>query len=59
MGNQKLPGKAVKTGDFGTFKAVALGTLELPAGKHALAVKPVKAGWSPINLKSVTLKPAK
>jgi alpha-L-fucosidase len=59
VGNQKLPGKAVKTGDFGTFKAVTLGTLELPAGKHALAVKPVKAGWSPINLKSVTLKPAK
>jgi len=39
---------------------VSLGTLEIrESGKASLEVRPVAAGWQPINLKSVTFKPAR
>ena len=59
----RLAGKSIKvkapnTGDYVKFQTVDLGVLELKkAGKNFLAVKAVKEGWQPINLKSVTLKP--
>jgi alpha-L-fucosidase len=59
VGQQKLRATAPKTGDYGKFQRVELGTLEIAAGKTALAVRPVKQGWQPMNLKSITLKPAK
>jgi hypothetical protein len=37
-----------------------VGTLDLPqAGKVSIAVRPVKDGWSPINLKSLRFKAAR
>ena len=38
------------------FKQVKLGTVEISAaGKAVLAVRPVKDGWHPINLKVIRL----
>jgi len=45
------------TGNYVTFGPVTLGTLTLPAGKVVLAVRPVKDGWQPMNLKSIRLDP--
>ncbi len=59
LANQKLSGTAPVTGDYAQFKTVELGTVELPsAGKASLAVKPVRSGFSPINLKAIKLTPA-
>ena len=59
LGEQKLAGTGPKTGDFTKFKRVNLGTLELSAGDVAIQVRPVKDGWQPMNLRSVSLSPAK
>ncbi len=55
---QSVSGKARVTGDYGKFRVTKVGQLEIgTAGKISIAVKPVKDGWRPINLKSVRLKP--
>jgi alpha-L-fucosidase len=61
LGDQKVSGTAPNTGDYTKFRRANLtGTLEIAVpGKITVAVKPVKEGWEPINLKSLTLKPAK
>ena len=59
VGEQKLTGTAPKTGDYTKFKRVNLGTLDLPAGDVALQIHPAKNGWHPMNLRSVSLRPAK
>jgi len=47
------------TADFMTFKPVKLGVIDIPAtGKIKLAVRPVKNGWQPMNLKEVRLTQA-
>jgi hypothetical protein len=39
--------------------ALALGTIRIAeGGKAVLAVKPIRDGWQPINLRSVRLEPA-
>ena len=49
-----------KTGDYAKFETVKLGEIEIPAGnKAALTIKPAAEGWHPINLRSITLTPAK
>jgi alpha-L-fucosidase len=60
IGDQKISGTAVSTGDYTKFRSINLpGILEISApGKISLSVKPVAEGWQPINLKSLTLKPA-
>ena len=60
LGGQKISGAAPNTGDYTKFRSITLaGVLEIAApGKYTITVKPVKAGWQPINLKSLTLKPA-
>jgi alpha-L-fucosidase len=60
LGGQKFSGTAPNTGDYTKFHSITLaGTLEIAApGKYTITVKPVKAGWQPINLKCLTLKPA-
>ena len=58
-GTAKATGTAPNTGDYGKFETVDVGTIELAAGTATLAVKPVKDGWQAINLKAVTLTPAK
>jgi len=60
LGEQSISGVAPNTGDYTKFRSINLaGTLEIVApGIYTIAVKPVKAGWQPVNLKSLTLKPA-
>jgi alpha-L-fucosidase len=59
-GGSKVAGSAPNTGDYTRFRRLNLpGTLEIgTAGTVTLTVKPVKEGWSPINLKSLALRPA-
>ncbi len=55
---QRANGAAPATGDYGKFKVAKLGVLEIAApGKVTLAVRPVKDGWHPLNLKAIRLKP--
>ncbi|MGC8743734.1 MAG: alpha-L-fucosidase [Verrucomicrobiia bacterium] len=58
-GNNTIKAKFPNTGDYVKFQTIEIGTLELPQGKHTLTVKPIKEGWTPVNLKSIQLKPAK
>ena len=58
LGDQKLEAKAPTTGDYGSFRSVELGTLELPGpGKAALAVRAKREGWEPFNLRTLKLTP--
>ncbi len=60
VGTEKLDATAPKTGDYGKFQKVTPGELTISAtGKNALTVKPVADGWHPMNLRSITLSPAK
>lgn len=60
LGGQKRQAAAPATGDYGNFKAADLGVMEIPkAGKVVLALRPLKEGWHPINLKAVRLQPAR
>jgi alpha-L-fucosidase len=59
VGEHKLSASAPKTGSYTKFKRVNLGTLEVSAGDVVLQVRPVSDGWQPMNLKSVSLTPAK
>jgi alpha-L-fucosidase len=47
------------TGDDTTYQTVSLGNIALPAGPAAFELKAEPAGWSPIQIRKVTLKPAK
>jgi hypothetical protein len=58
VGDSRSHGAAASTGDYGKFKVARLGTIEINApGKATLAVRPVKDGWHPLNLKAIRLKP--
>ncbi len=60
VGDQKLKGTAPNTGSYTKFQKVELGALELAAkDKVSLAVKPIKEGWQPMNLKSLRFTPQK
>jgi alpha-L-fucosidase len=49
-----------KTNDFAKFVKVNLGKLNLGTpGKAVLTVKPIGGDWHPMNLRSITLTPAK
>jgi alpha-L-fucosidase len=57
VGDKKLTGKAPKTGDYKKYQTLDLGTIEIPtSGKTSLAIKAVKEGWQPMNVKWVLLK---
>jgi alpha-L-fucosidase len=58
LGDQKIKGAAPVTGDYTRFQVAELGTLEMTStGPATLAVRAVKEGWQPINLRCVRLKP--
>jgi alpha-L-fucosidase len=58
VGEGRTKGAVAATGDYGKFKVTKLGVLEIASpGKVTLAVRPVKEGWQPLNLKAVRLKP--
>jgi alpha-L-fucosidase len=60
VGQHKLDAKAPVTGDYGKFQKVELGVLELDAaGKTSLAVRAVREGWQPFNLRSLRLTPVR
>jgi alpha-L-fucosidase len=59
VGEQKIPGTAPVTKDYTKFKRVDLsGVIEITSpGSVILTVKPVTAGWQPMNLRSLRLVP--
>jgi len=60
IGQEKLLATPMTTGDFKKYKTVQLGTIQIAAtGKTSLALRPLRLGWQPMNLKSISLKPAK
>jgi alpha-L-fucosidase len=60
VGDQKLAGTAPATMDYVKFQQTTLdGTLDLAAGTVTLTVQPIADGWQPMNLRSLTLQPAK
>ncbi|MBC8876995.1 MAG: alpha-L-fucosidase [Planctomycetes bacterium] len=59
VGDQTIGATAPTTGDYSRFTTLELGQIEIAqTGKACLAVKAVKEGWKPFNLKSITFKPA-
>ncbi len=60
VGDRSLDCQAPDTASYDRYREVALGQIEIAApGKTTLTARPVVAGWSPVNLKSITLTPAK
>lgn len=58
-GNQTLDAEVPATGGYGSYRKVVLGRLNLARpGEIELAVRPDAGNWRPINLRSVTLRPA-
>jgi choline-sulfatase len=45
------------TGGYKSYKTVQLGTVIAEAGEHQLILTPVKSGWQPLNLRSMSLTP--
>ena len=59
VGDQTLHGTAPVTGDYGRFRRVSVGAVEIASpGKVTLAIKPVKEGWQAMNLSAIRLAPA-
>ncbi len=58
VAGKRLLAKVPGTGGWDRFAKFSVGEIKIPAGKHLLAVKPVRlAGSALMNLESVTLKP--
>lgn len=56
--DQEVAGDITPTGNFDTFAVQSLGELEIKStGKQSLSLRPVADGWSPINVRNVTLRP--
>jgi hypothetical protein len=60
VGKQQARAEVSATGDYGRFKIVKLGTLELPAGNSVtLSLHAVKDGWQPVNVRSTKIQPVR
>ncbi len=60
VGRQQLKAEIPNTGNYGTFRSVKLGEIQIgEQGPHAVVVRPQKQAWSPVNIRSITLKPVK
>jgi alpha-L-fucosidase len=56
VAGQTIHCAAPNTGDYFTFVPVKLGLVKIPTnGTAVLAVRPVKDGWQPMNLKGIRL----
>jgi len=54
------PVEAPNTGDYRKFQATTLGRVTFTkAGDFELLIRPVAAGWKPVNMRTVTLKPVR
>jgi len=59
VAGEKLSAQAPNTGDYRKFETVTLAQVRIAdAGDCELTIKPVRGQWSPINLRSIVLKPA-
>ena len=56
-GKKEIQVPVAATGSEPDFQAVSLGMIELPAGQTSFEFKGVAAGWKPIQIRNVTLKP--
>jgi alpha-L-fucosidase len=54
---RKLAAAFPGTGSYHDYLVKTLGTLNLTAGKHILAVRPLEGKWQPLNLRYVRLMP--
>jgi alpha-L-fucosidase len=58
VGGHAVEGAATVTGSYTRFKSAKPGVIEIAApGKVTLAVRAVKTGWHPMNLRAIRLKP--
>jgi alpha-L-fucosidase len=58
IGTHRLRATAPATGDYARFQAIELGEVEIAApGQTTLSIKPLAAGWQPMNLRWVRLRP--
>ena len=58
VGDKSVQGPIQSTGDYGKFRNIKLGTIEIgTAGKAAFSLKAVKEDWQPVNVRSVRLRP--
>jgi len=58
VAGQTLRCVAPNTGSYVAFKSIELGMVDIRnAGKAILAVRPIKDGWQPMNLRSIQLVP--
>jgi alpha-L-fucosidase len=58
VAGQEFRCAAQATGDYFHYTPVQIGTVEIPtAGDVTLAIRPIKDGWQPMNLRSVKLEP--
>jgi alpha-L-fucosidase len=57
VGNAKLALDVPQTGNYSRFQRSEIGPIELAAGSTRLTVHPVNTGWTPVNLRSIVLKP--
>ncbi|RYG24393.1 alpha-L-fucosidase [bacterium] len=56
FGDQRFTVTAPNTGSYEAYRAVTLGTVEIPRpGRYSLAVRAEPAGWQPINLRKIRL----
>jgi alpha-L-fucosidase len=59
VGERRAEGAATATGDYGKFRMVRLGSIEIPeSGKITIKLRAVADGWHPLNVKAIRLKPA-
>jgi alpha-L-fucosidase len=60
VGATRILTTAPSTGDYAKFESVHLGRLTIArAGEHELYLRPVGGQWKPINLRTLTLRPAR
>ncbi len=60
VGGQKLSAKITSTGAYDKYEVVRLGQVELSQpGPTTLTLRPAAKGWRPMNVRSITLQPAK
>ena len=58
ISDRELTVKIPNTGDYAKFQKVELRALRMDqAGPSSVVVRPDKQGWSPVNIRSITLQP--
>jgi alpha-L-fucosidase len=58
VGGDKLTRVVTQTDNATQFRANEVGIVQLGAGRNTLSLKAVPVGWSPVSVRSITLRPA-